>query len=294
MPALVSTVVLLAQARPLRQLRPLFDRRAVSMLSPAFSLGLASVFVLLYYNADTILLGLFKGAETAGWYAAAYRVVLAALAVPIAAHAVLLPIYARLLGTDSTKIAPLAQASLQGLLMIALPFAIGCSVAAQAIVGLLFGPSYGPSAGPLAILSWTAVTVTLNAPFAALMLAEGRDRRYLLITELGAALNLSFNVILIPVFGMVGAALVTVAHEIVVLGLIAWSTRGVSSGILRRALVPFIIPSLVMSVVLGASGGTLVGLIAGSLLFLVLAVVVGAAPVSSSQIGAVLHRRHPS
>ncbi len=175
--------------------------------------------------------------------------------------------------------------------MVALPFAIGCTMAAPAVTALLYGPSYGPSAGPLAILSWTAVTVTLNAPFAALMLAERRDRPYLLITALGAALNISANLILIPLFGMLGASLVSVGHEIVVLCLIVWCTRDVSLGILRQSLVPFFIPSVAFVLVLLATGGTLAGLLLGSLLFITLALILGAAPFGGSQIADLLHWR---
>jgi O-antigen/teichoic acid export membrane protein len=57
------------------------------------------------------------------------------------------------------------------------------------------------------------------------VVAEGRQNRLLLAALLGLLLNLGGNLLLIPRFGAMGAAWMTVATEFLMLGFVAWSLR---------------------------------------------------------------------
>ena len=57
-----------------------------------------------------------------------------------------------------------------------------------------------------------------NVPFAVLMLARHQDRMYMAVTVLGAVANVVLNLVAIPLFGMMGAAVITLVSEVIVLG----------------------------------------------------------------------------
>jgi O-antigen/teichoic acid export membrane protein len=82
------------------------------------------------------------------------------------------------------------------------------------IIGFLFGDEYANSVLPLQILSWSAVFVILRGTYRQSLNAAGRQDLDLRCAGVAVALNVSLNVLLIPRFGIVGAAATTVASEL--------------------------------------------------------------------------------
>ena len=278
LPALVSTILLLFQPDVRTLIRPRVRHSGRRLLLVAIPLGASAIAIQLYNNADSILLGVFRSVDEVGWYGAAYRVVNASLAVPLAAYAVILPMLARLLAQDAAEVARLLTLSSRALLAFALPCAFGLTLTAGVVTTTLFGPAFAPAATPLAILAWVCVTVSSNAPFGALMLARGRDRAYLKVTGTGSALNVLANLLVIPHFGMTGAAVVTVTQEVLVLAGLCWYTRDLSIPILRRSIGRPLVAALVMSAVVFPIRDSIVAIPIGVATFGVAGLVTGAIP----------------
>jgi O-antigen/teichoic acid export membrane protein len=160
----------------------------------------------------------------------------------------------------------------------ALPMAVGGALAAEPIIRLVYGPEFSPAVAPFRILAWSVLTVYANAAFAFLLLARGRDRRYLVAVAAGAAVNMGLNLIAIPLAGMIGAALVTMVSELTVLGLLLWWTRDVSRAALPAALRIAVIPTLVMSLVVMPIRDSIVAIPVGVLAYGLVAILTGAIP----------------
>jgi O-antigen/teichoic acid export membrane protein len=244
-----STVILGLQAGLLRRIPVAIDRRSLGLIRQAAPLGVALLATALYYSADSVLLGIFRGSEEVGYYAAAYRIVLACLIVPVVVHSVLLPTVARLQRTRATSLTETLQGASRGLIWIALPLAVGTAMTSATVIAFVFGPAYAPSAPALALLIWSCVTVSANVPFAVLMLARSQDRMYMAVTGLGAVINLVFNLVAIPALGMIGAAATTLISEVSVLGAILWYTRDVSARIVVRSFGWALPPTVIMAAV---------------------------------------------
>jgi O-antigen/teichoic acid export membrane protein len=243
-----STVILLFQRDLIRRIPVRVDRESLRLIRRAAPLGVALFATALYYSADSVLLGVFRGSAEVGYYAAAYRVVLACLIVPVVAHSVLLPIIARLQRTHELTLVETLQGASRGLVWIALPIAVGTTLTAATVVSLVFGSTYAPSAPALTLLIWSVVTVSTNVPFAVLMLARSQDRMYMAVTVLGAIINLVSNLVAIPALGMVGAAATTLISEVSVLGAILWYTRDMSATIVARSFAWALPPTVIMAV----------------------------------------------
>ncbi|MHB8440053.1 MAG: oligosaccharide flippase family protein, partial [Acidimicrobiales bacterium] len=213
-------------------------------------LGVALVATTLYYSADSVLIGLFKGSTEVGYYSAAYRVVFACLTIPVVVHGVLLPVVSRLHQSGAPALGATLQGASRGLVWIALPIAVGATMAGETIATSIFGRSYASSALALRLLIWSCVTVSSNAPFAVLLLARRQDRAYMVITLCGAGVNLAANLIMIPAFGLVGAAITTLIAEGTVLLAILWLTRDVSLNMITQSYRRAIPPALIMALAL--------------------------------------------
>jgi O-antigen/teichoic acid export membrane protein len=256
---------------------PRLGAATIHLVRVALPAGVAVFATALYFYIDTILLGIVRSPAEVGYYGAAYRFVFAALALPTVANAVALPVLSRLIPGSHEELQATLSSTSTILLYIALPVAAATSIMAPGLVELVFGSEFAPASGPLAVLIWTCVTVSANTPFAALMLARRQDRRYMFACLLGGVANLGMNVFAIPVWGVAGAAVASIATEVIVLALILISTADCSPRILLRATRSAILPTMIMSlamwplrdsaiaVVVGVASWAVAGWITGSL-----------------------------
>jgi len=277
---ITSSAVFAVQAGLARNVSVRVSRQSLHLVRRAAPLGVALLATALYYSADSVLLGIFRGSEDVGYYAAAYRVVLACLAIPVVVHAVLLPVVARLQRTDPANLAETLGGASRGLIWVALPIAVGGALTAKTIITLVFGDAYDPSAPVLALLIWSCLTVSSNVPFAVLMLARNQDRAYMSVTVLGAGVNVILNLVAIPAFGIIGAAVTTLVSEMIVLGAIIWYTHGVSTRILARSFGRALPPTLIMAVALLPFRDQNVAFVIGPVVYAVSSLLTRALPVA--------------
>lgn len=186
----------------------------VSLLRESLPIGLMSVMIILCFRLDSILVFKMVGSAALGLYAAGYRLVEPALMVP---HAFATTLFA-LLCRESTE-------SLRGRrLMVAVGRAmwpaylfIGGTAGALIVGGgaLLghFGPAYVDAYPVLKLLSFTLVLRTINLTLTSVLNSRGRYITLAKITAANLVINLLFAVVLIPRFGIRGAALAVMIAE---------------------------------------------------------------------------------
>ena len=197
-------------------LRPIL-RRSMHVVGAAL-LGLVA------FNSDLIILRITHGAETAGWYAAAYMPLSLAINLGLAYRMSLLPALARLAPTPERQHG-LYHTALAQVFAIVSPAALAGMLLAPAAVAFLFGAEYRPAAPVLQILIWAIPLAQLREPAIAALVASRREDRLLQQNAVGTVVNLALNLTLIPRFGMMGAAVATVATEVVRLALALWFSR---------------------------------------------------------------------
>jgi len=257
------------------RLRPRIVPGLSTMIRRSFPLGAAAIAITVYYSFDTILLGLFRGTEEVAYYAAAYRLILPIIALAGAVGTVGIPHLSFLVARDA-RAAEKAVADLsRQMVLVALPMAVGGALAAEPIIRLVYGPEFAAAVAPFRILVWSVVTVFANAAFAFLLLARHGDRRYLAAVAAGAVSNIALNLVVIPRAGMIGAAVVTMASELIVLSMLLWWTRDVSRAAIPAALKTAAIPTLAMAMIVWPVHETLVAIPAGVVAFGVAATLTG-------------------
>jgi O-antigen/teichoic acid export membrane protein len=177
----------------------------------AFPLTASSTANVLDKRVDTILVGFFIGATGVGYYTIGKQV-LRFIEAPISALGFTLsPSFEAQKAKGNTKAAAkLYEESLIYSLLLYLPAAAGLALIAGPMVELVFGAEYLGAVIVLQVLSIYAVLDSMVKLTGNGLDFLGRARDRAIVKGITSVLNVGLNIILIPWFGVVGAAIATV------------------------------------------------------------------------------------
>ncbi len=194
-----------------------YDSQTVrALLAQSAPLGFASVVALVYSRVDGVLLGRLVGYEAVGLYSAAYKFLNLALALPYVVNAAVFPLLARV-EEDPVTAQRVFQRTVDYLVVVALPLAVGATFLAPSVVELVYGAGFTPAAEPLRVLLWAAGVLFVGRTCRQLLVAAGLQGTHLALLVGGAVTNVALNLWWIPRWGMVGAAWATLCAEATVL-----------------------------------------------------------------------------
>jgi O-antigen/teichoic acid export membrane protein len=241
-----ATLWWLAQARalPPPTERPSDLRGPAHWLRESWPLFVNQLLQGLFFKVDALLLPGLAGDVAAGTYAAAYKV---SEGAGIISSSFTLALFPRL--SRETDLSYAYRLALRILLQIAFPLAAGVALLSQPIVALVGGKEYLPdSAVALSILICYLPFSYCNGLTQYVLIAAGKQR--LLTAAFAAALvfNVVANIVMIPRFSYIGAAIVTVVSEIVLLVPFRRAAASVTHGVslLTESRTP-ILATLLMS-----------------------------------------------
>jgi len=188
------------------------------ILKEGLYLGGVSLLWLVYYRIDTAMLGSLRGADAAGLYTVAYKLMEGFFFFPGMLMLVVFPSLARRdehFGRVLRKtFRLLALAGFCGSLLL--------FVGSRLVVDLLYGDEFSGAARILRVLSWAVWPVYIGYLVTQSLIAVDASRLYFLFSIFSVALNILLNLVLIPRFGPLGAAWATVFTEGFVAAGCAW------------------------------------------------------------------------
>ena len=190
-------------------------RGARAILKPAFTIGFSLAMGLLNYNFDAVLLGFLKGPTVVGWYNAAYKLLLVGLGGALAYFAGLFPALSRLYVENRKEFALLVRRTAELWLTFVVPLVVAGTFLAPPVIRLLYGAAYDNSVAPFRILLWSAALVMLRWVYMDSLRATGHQALDVRCAITSATLNVALNVLLIPRYGMIGAASATVTADVI-------------------------------------------------------------------------------
>jgi O-antigen/teichoic acid export membrane protein len=216
----VTTAVTVALA--LRQM-PLRMRCSRTLWEPLMRVGLgvgaAGILVTLYVKLDQVLVFELAGSQPAGLYAGASRVLEQVQFIPSSVMTTLFPLIAAAYPRDLARVRALLQSAGEYLAMASLPALAFTIVAARPIVELLFGASFAPAAPALPILMGAFVAISFGYLNGNMIVLMRLQRAFFGYAAAGLLLNAPLNVLLIPRYGFLAAAWLTLATECLVMAL---------------------------------------------------------------------------
>jgi O-antigen/teichoic acid export membrane protein len=177
-------------------------------------LGIAFAFNSLYFQVDILILKHFRTAEETGLFGVAFRVVTTLFTVLIPMIWVLLPHLTRAAKTSIEKLDEDGKGYLKGIAVVTAGISIFLGIEARDLIVKLFGAEYEISAIVLATIAPVMVFHALTYFFDLTLTATGRQR--LIVIGAGSVffVKLIVDLICVPVYGVMGAAIGTVTADI--------------------------------------------------------------------------------
>ena len=247
--ALATAITTMLLTRPLARVRfraePAVWR---GLLRTALPLGLALAVNELYFRADTLIISLYEPYEQVGLYTLAYRMLELALVFGTVFLTTTFPLLSQAVANDEARARRTIQLSTDVFVVLGAPLVAGGLAVAPEVVELAAGEEFGDAATPLRILLAAGALAWVNGVFGYALIAKERQMSALWLNLSALVFNVGLNLLLVPRYGIVVAAAVTVASEMLILA---------GSYVLMRRYFGFfpaprtLVPALVAAVAMG-------------------------------------------
>ncbi len=246
--------LLVTYARRLGHIRLRFGRTAwLPLLKPALPLWASHAMVIVAIYLDTLLLGFLSGEEAAGLYAAVYKLAAVALVPAEILLMAFLPTLSNAFGTlDLMR--ERGHAFATALFSLGFPICIGGALLAGDLTTTVYGEDYAAASTALALLMANMLLAYGAITYGQPLVAWNKERWFLLAFTVSVALKIPLNLVLIPRFGVNGAAFGTVLAQAASMAILLTLHYRLT----QRAYLPVVLRILVACTA-GVVGPVLVG-----------------------------------
>jgi O-antigen/teichoic acid export membrane protein len=207
--------------------------------------------VLIFSYADTILIGIFMTPGDVGIYRIAFQLAAVASFLVLAFQAVLFPWWSRWHAKNDIHMIELSLSKATTYcLLLAIPVTAGGIILSEKLLYFFYGESFQSGSNALIILLFVQIANIFMLLLTMCLTAVNKPRESFIVTLVSAVLNIFLNIMLIPVFGILGAAVATLV-TITVNALLAYILLKpvVKLSLERKSIGFMIVSSIVMSVV---------------------------------------------
>jgi O-antigen/teichoic acid export membrane protein len=185
------------------------------LLRAGLPFGIITLALVIGQSIDTVMLSWFWPAQEIGWYNAAYRLAVSVIFLFEGINRALVPSLSRAFVTDESYVRGWYVRSVRVIVLVGLPIAVGGMLIADPLIRLLYTDEFAPAIPAFQILIWD-VPFILFAFFCGNMTTiVNKERVAARINVINAAANIILNLIFIPRYGIMAAAVVTVVTDMI-------------------------------------------------------------------------------
>lgn len=196
---------------------PRFDFSFLKKLQiEALPFGLFSIIMILYAYADTVMLSFMRTNAEVGWYNAGYKIYEGLIILPWIICAVLYPRLSRLFISHKDTHLFLSSRAVKYMFIISFPILICGIMLSENIISILFGQEFQSSVVALQILLAGIIFVFQIQLFQTILNSIDKQKVVMYVGVTGLIVNILLNLLLIPGYGVKGAAVTTVASELMI------------------------------------------------------------------------------
>ena len=195
--------------------------KVFSFSSSIFFLTLLDAVV--WQKSEVFFLKHFSSMEAVGIYSLGYGLTYMAMQVPITITNVIFPVFSEAYGVDAQDVLRRGYYySIKYLSLMLLPSVTLMVIVIPQIVLILYGKEYVPAIAVMRILLVVSAVATIHRPISSTLYSTENQQYIIKITVFLACCNIALDFILIPTYGVIGAAFANGAVQVgsVVLGLI--------------------------------------------------------------------------
>lgn len=184
-----------------------------SLVREGFPLMLSGLTIMLYMKIDQVMLGQMVDDRAVGIYTAATRISEAWYFIPTVIVSSVTPSIYQARERSETDYYRRVGRLLHLLNRIAIAVAIPVTLLSPAIIQLCYGPGYAQSSAVLTVHIWASIFVFMGVATLPCFVVDGLTTLTLRRTLLGAIVNVILNLLLIPHYTVIGAAIATVISQ---------------------------------------------------------------------------------
>lgn len=188
------------------------------ILKKTWPLATTIILNLIYQKGDIIILSLFKSVDEVGVYGAAYRTIEVIGTIPYMFAGIMLPLFTlNWINKNISFFGKLVQKSFDFMIILAIPLIIGAQFTATEIIKLIAGDDFSGGGLPLQILIISIALLFVSCIFSHVIIAIDKQKKVILLYLFTAISSTILYLLLIPKMSYLGASLVTVYSNIVIL-----------------------------------------------------------------------------
>jgi O-antigen/teichoic acid export membrane protein len=224
-----------------------------ALLRASLPFGVIGLALGLSYKFDSVLLNIFRSDAETGYYNAAYNLVFSSAILSNVLNTSLYPSLSRQAARAPQNLPRIYAHVLRYLMVMSLPIAIGAWALADRLVPFLFTANYLPAAPALQIIIWVVPLMFASEFLGYVVLISGQEKRAARAVVVSSAFNVGLNLLLVPRYGFIAAAMMTVLTEAVLVAQYVWTLRSLmrqinwSRALLRPLLAALLMGALVLA-----------------------------------------------
>lgn len=211
------------------------------LLFSAWPMVLSALAIVLYMRVDQIMIKNILGAYDLGLYSAATRIYEGWIMVFSIISASLLPLIVKLKAGSSEQYEKRLSQLFTFMFWGALIGAVFSTLFSYEIIYLVFGIEFIEAKNVFVIVMWSASFAAMGSLSVRYLIVEGMEKKIAFRTFVALIVNIALNIVLIPLYGIEGAAIATLIAIIVgnylinyfdkdLRGLVVISNRGIFFG----------------------------------------------------------------
>ncbi|NVN96541.1 MAG: polysaccharide biosynthesis C-terminal domain-containing protein, partial [Bacteroidetes bacterium] len=181
----------------------------------SWPLMLSSAAAFVYLKIDQVMIGKMMGEAAVGIYAASVKITEIFYFIPGIICGSLFPAIINAKKTDDYIYKKRLKSFYYFLGILGLLLSIIVVILSKPIINLLFGIKYIESIYILRVYIWSSIGLFLGSGITYHLMAENKTKLIFKINLLAMIINIVLNLILIPIYGLVGATIATlVAYSV--------------------------------------------------------------------------------
>jgi O-antigen/teichoic acid export membrane protein len=217
----------------------LFDRRIAGfIIKESFPLAVSSLCITLIFRVDIFVLTWLGSASDIALFDVPNRMIMQAQMLPVSFSLALFPLLSRFAEKDGAAEGERYYNNAQKILLVlAMPIAALLISSGRPLIVALFGSEFSAAATSLGILAPTIVFLFLISFQNLFITAMNRQVLNTLSVAVALALNFILDILLVPVYGYIGASIATVLSYFVLLAMNTYFIRRLGIQTRQGALI---------------------------------------------------------
>lgn len=190
------------------------------IIKKTWPLATTIILNLIYQKSDIILLSIFKNIDDVGIYGASYRTIEVIGTIPYMFAGIMLPLFTFYwINKNLDFFKKIAQKSFDFMIILAVPLTVGAQFTATEVISLIAGKDFAGGGLPLQMLIISTSLLFISCIFSHMIIAIEKQKKIIGLYIFTTITSLLLYLILIPKFSYLGASIVTIySNAIILLG----------------------------------------------------------------------------